>query len=201
MRMSGWKPGEQSVQCHLSQETLLPCGIQRALCAGSPLPGLHPRAHLLSLQLRGVGFQGALHSPCPWAHSPHPLITVASALVAEKSSRGPLLGCPLRGLVARSSNSLGNIWSDRRISDRLSRTTFWSPGAAWLQVSTHLIFFLLKFTASLLNCLDLWKCVVLIPPPFSALSSFFYFLFWNIYLFGCARSWLSCEVWVEAGGI
>ena len=49
---------------------------------------------LLSLQRRGVGFQGALHSPCPWAHSSRPRITVASALAAEKSSRGPLLSWP-----------------------------------------------------------------------------------------------------------
>ena len=79
----------------LSQEVLLSCGIQQAHCAGiPPLRGLHPRALPSVPPAGGCGLPGGPTQPLSLGTSPRPLITVASALAAEKSSRGPLLSWP-----------------------------------------------------------------------------------------------------------
>ena len=134
--------GREVCNAALSQETLLPCGIERALCAGSPLPGLQPRAHPLSLQLRGVGFQRALHSPCPWAHSPHPLLTVASPLAAEKSRQLPWTS-PWLALLEDWLPDLATLWQIFDLASA-SLTDSAGPPSGHLMLpgfSTHLIFF------------------------------------------------------------
>ena len=59
-----------------------------------PLRGLHPRALPSVPPAGGCGLPGGPTQPLSLGTSPRPLITVASALAAEKSSRGPLLSWP-----------------------------------------------------------------------------------------------------------
>lgn len=161
----------------LVRETLLPCGIQPALVQEAP-PWSAPQSSPSVPPAERCGPR-ALHSPCPWAHSPHPLITVASAW--QLKIKAAALDLSLAGPLEDWLPDLATLWQIfdlAMISDGLSGTTFWSPDAAWLQVFNPLDFFFLKFTTSLLNCLTFENVsVVLIPPSFFAFSSYFYFLF------------------------